>query len=184
MEIFLRHGYERVSLEDLEEICRVPHGTLTTKYNSKQQLAAAAIDWYYSKYSQRMKSAMEQQTDICSAVKAALYAFIEFNYTQGEVSKDHYVRSIIDISRIDTELNQEFERLQHDWELSFIGKFEQYRDQLSDPSKAEGLAQFYLTTIEGLYEVIKSKPPRPMVFGVADLSLDVVKANLKQSPEH
>ncbi|KZK97640.1 hypothetical protein PsAD5_01874 [Pseudovibrio sp. Ad5] len=179
VKVFLLKGYETCTLDDIGEAAGCSGDCVKEHFTSKQELAAAAMRWYYIKYSRHMRAEMAMHQDIYSAMEAVLFAFIEISCDQVHANKGLFVRTFIDISNVDEFVKNSFEELQNDWEHQVLDKFKQCKLELKDDADIEVLAHYFLTVIEGLYELIKYGTPCDLMYKVAVASLGVLEAHMK-----
>ncbi|WP_208990795.1 TetR/AcrR family transcriptional regulator [Pseudovibrio sp. Tun.PSC04-5.I4] len=179
VQVFLLRGYETSTLDDITKASGVTREFLDQHFSSKQELTSAALRWYYIKYSRQMRTEMAMHSDLYAAMEAVLFAFISISCDQVQAEKGLFVRTFIDISYVDKGLKKEFEALQDDWETQIIDKFTQCQSELKDPTEIDVLAHYFLTVIEGLYELIKYGTPCEMMRKVALISLEVLAAHMK-----
>ncbi|SFT42410.1 transcriptional regulator, TetR family [Pseudovibrio denitrificans] len=179
VKVFLLKGYETSTLEEIAEAGGCTPECIKEHFSTKEELTAAAMRWYYIKYSRQMRAEMAMHQDIYSAMEAVLFAFIEISCDQVHANKGLFVRTFIDIAYVDDVVKKSFEDLQDDWEVQVLDKFNQCKDELKDPSEVEALAHYFLTVIEGLYELIKYGTPCELMYKVAIMSLDTLEVRMK-----
>lgn len=179
VKVFLLKGYETCTLEDIAEASGCSLDCVKEHFSGKPQLTAAAMRWYYIKYSRNMRTEMAMHQDIYAAMEAVLFTFIGISCDQIHAKKGLLVRTFIDISYVDDFVRKTFEDLQDDWEFQITDKFNQCRMELKEDADIEVLAHYFLTVIEGLYELIKYGTPCEIMYKVAELSLGVLEQNMK-----
>ncbi len=68
--LFLKHGYDSVSVSDIASRAEVSKGGLYHHFNSKQTLAGAVVDIYTREFYLRVKSSIENQHSTLDQLKA------------------------------------------------------------------------------------------------------------------
>ncbi|SDQ95708.1 TetR/AcrR family transcriptional regulator [Pseudovibrio sp. Tun.PSC04-5.I4] len=181
VQVFLRLGYETSTMDDLAKAGKVSRPFLDQRYSSKTDLTVAALKWYYTKYGRQMTTAMATHSDISAAMEAGLVSFIEISYDQIRADKRLFVRTLIDISYVDEGVKAAFDDMRNDWEVQVKDKFAQCQNEFIDPTEIDVLLHYFLTLVEGTYQLIKYGTPSEIMYKVALLSVEVLDAHMKSS---
>ena len=179
IRVFLRNGIVTATMEDVAEAIGVSPKTLQVVFGSKQELAVAALRWYYLKYSQQMQSVMAMHSDIYSALQGVLLEFTELCCDDVKAGKGLFWPTLVDLGYVDESLWKEFQNLQFDWEDQIRDKLTQCRDELKTPEDIEVLTSYFIMVFEGLYELVKFGTPREKLYELIDVILEVLACRMK-----
>lgn len=182
LRVLLRKGLLEASIEDVAELVGVDKEMLTLAFPTERDLLIAALQWYYLKYSQQMRSVMALHSDAYYALYNVLIEFTELCWDQAEAERGLFWPTIVDLGYVDDVLSKEFEKLQFDWEEQIRDKLEQCKAELAKPEDIDTLTCYFMMVFEGIYELVKFKTPKERLYRLIDMSLEPLQSRMKSHP--
>ncbi|MEV5711169.1 TetR/AcrR family transcriptional regulator [Actinoallomurus sp. NPDC052274] len=176
MELFWRRGYEATSIQDLVEATGLGRGSLYAAFGSKDGLYETALRRYVEMSSARMTARLERDVPVRDVIRDLLLSLVD------EAARDADRRGCL-------VTNTAVERLPHDAvsgrivadalggvRESIAAALTRARERGELPPDADvpGLADFFITAIQGLRVMAKAGPDRRRLAGVVETALGVL----------
>lgn len=181
IRLFVLHGYETSSMEDLYAVCGSHRAVIEKTFSSKQQFCSAALRWWLNRAFTELKSVVTLHSNLYPATEAVLYEFIEYSVGQRELQKAAHFHILEEIVVFDEHLNGKLFEYYQEGVKHFSFKFFELKHELKDPASAEVLIAYYVMVMEGLYTYVRRGMPKEALFAFADMSLHTLNAHLKDA---
>lgn len=179
IRVFLKKGLEQVTLKDVAEALKIDESCLTERVTDKNGLMLEACRWYFIRFSQQIRATMATHSDLYAAVEAVLHVYVEMCVDEFSSKRGKLIYTIVDLTLAEDATEQEMAQLKTAWEDQLRDKFRQCRDELKDPEDHRALAQYYLTLMEGIYEVLRYGATEEDVYRTVSLALDPLEKRMK-----
>lgn len=179
IRVFMRKGLDRVTLKDVADALKVEEEVVKARVGDKKGLMLEACRWYFTKFSSQIQATMATHSDIYAAMEAVLHVFVEMCVDEFSTERGKLIYAIVDMTLSEGLSDEEMAQMKTDWEDQLQAKFRQCRSELKNPEEAHVLAQFYLTFMEGIYEVLRYGATEDDVYKIVSLALDPLEKRMK-----
>ncbi|KZK82640.1 hypothetical protein PsAD13_02837 [Pseudovibrio sp. Ad13] len=166
------------TMQDVAEELGVSVDIVTLHIVVEEQPVVEAFRWYYFKFGRQLRATMALHSNLRSAMEAFLIEFVEMCLDQFAKSQANFKHSIFDLGPTTEEIQSAINEMQVDWQRQVHDKFQELRHDLVNPDKAESLAVFYITLVEGIYEMINYGTPEGQLYEVVELSLVILEKHM------
>ena len=177
VQVFWKKGYEATSMQELVEATGLNRSSLYNSFGSKEKLFLLAMDHYIAHYSGERLAALDKGIGARVQIQTYFDDLIHFSIGKGKGLGCLLTNSAIELAphdeHVDVKLKQSFNKVRDRFVIVLVEG--QSNQELSADKDVEALANFFLSTIQGIRVLARAGESEARLKDVVKVALSTLE---------